>query len=51
MCANMKDHFLVTLMDEPECMKVQHKCVPNDIRLHYNLDSKVIADRSMFIKV
>ena len=44
MCADIKDHFLTTPMDEPEYMKVQYKYIPNDIRLHYNLDSKVTAD-------
>ena len=40
MSADMKDHFLATLMDKPERMKVDFKCVPEDIRFRCKLDKK-----------
>ena len=32
MSADIKDHFLVTPMDQPEYMKVHYKYIPKDIR-------------------
>ena len=49
-CADVKDHFLITLIDESKHKRAQHKCIPNNIRLCYNLNSKEKADRTMFIK-
>jgi len=41
MCADIKDHFLATLIKDPEYMWVKYYYIPQDIRRRYNLDSKV----------
>ena len=39
MSINLPDMFLMTLMKEPEYMKVNYKYFPQDIREKYALDS------------
>ena len=39
MSINLRDMFLMTLMKEPEYMKVNYKYFPQDIREKYSLDS------------
>ena len=51
MCADIKDHFLATPMDEPEYMRVQYKYIPEDIRVRYQLHSKVTPDGWIYIKI
>ena len=40
-CADIKDYFLATPMENPEYMKVRYKYIPEDIRRKYSLDLKV----------
>ena len=51
MCADIKDHFLATPMQNPECMRVKCKHIPQDIRLKYNLAKKVTADGYIYTKI
>ena len=51
MCADIKDHFLATPMDQPEYMRVHYKYIPEDIRSKYHLDSKVTHDGWIYIKI
>ena len=51
MSADIKDCFLATPMDKAECMKVQYKHIPEDIRLQYNLQEKLTADNCIYIKI
>ena len=51
MYADIKDHFLAIPMKQPEYMKVKYKYIPSDIRKRYNLDSKVIANGYLHIKI
>ena len=51
MGADIKNHFLVTLMKNPEYMEVKYKYIPQDIRLKYNLDKKVTANGYICIKI
>ena len=51
MCAYLKDYFLATFMLEPEYMKIQYKFFPEEIRIAYNLDSKVDKNGFIHIKI
>ena len=51
MSMDIKDYFLNTPMDTPEYMKVHYKHIPTDIRLRYNLNSKVTTDNYQYIKI
>ena len=49
MTADIKDYFLATPMQQAKYMKVQYKHTPIDIRLKYNLQSKVTEKRYAYI--
>ena len=51
MCTDIKDHFLATLIKNPEYMRVKYKYILQDIRLKYNLDKKVTANGYIYIKI
>ena len=51
MCADLKNHFLATLIDKPEHTKVQYECLPAGMRIKHNLDSKVTSNRWICMKI
>lgn len=51
MCADIKNHFLATLIKDPEYMRVKYYYISQDIRRRYNLDSKVTKDGLIYIKI
>ena len=51
MCADLKDYFLATFMANQEIMKIHYKYFPEDIRIKYNLDSKLSSDGYIYIKI
>ena len=51
MSADIKDHFLATPMKRPEYMRVKYHHFPEDIKLKYNLSSKVTSNGYIYIKI
>ena len=51
MCADIKNHFLVTLIKDYEYMRVKYYYISQDIKRRYNLDSKVTKDGLIYIKI
>ena len=51
MCVDLKDYFLATFMANPEFMKIHYKYFPEDIRIKYELDSKLSSDGYIYIKI
>ena len=51
MYAHIKDYFLVTPIDRPKCVKVNCKQTPRNIKVEYNLDSKVTSDRCIYTRM
>ena len=49
--ANIKDHFLHTLTDTPEYMRVPYSCFPPNIKDYYQLQNIVTSDGYIFIKI
>ena len=50
-CADLKDHFLATPMQDPEYMGVKYKYIPDDIKKRYKLADKVTPDGYLYIKI
>jgi hypothetical protein len=50
MCADLKDHFLDTLMKEPEYMRIKYKYFSAALRKQYDLDAIVNEDGYVYIK-
>ena len=50
-CADMRDMFLASPMDNPEYMKVLYHHFQTDIRKKYDLDNKVHSDGYIYIKI
>ena len=51
MSTDIKDHFLATPIDDPECMKVDYKCILDDVRFRHKLDQKVTKDGQIYIMI
>ena len=51
MCDNIDNHFLTTPMDKLKCMKVHYKYILHNIRRKCYLDSKIILDGFVCIKI
>ena len=51
MCADIKDHFLATLMARPEYMRVKYRHFSPDIRETYNLKIIQTPDEYIYIKI
>ena len=51
MCLDIKDHFLATLMQHPEYMRVKYKYIPKDIKAKYNIEQIVTKDDWVYIKI
>ena len=51
MSADLKDFFLATPMEGDEYMRVKYKHIPEDIRIRYNLKTKVTKDNYVFIRI
>ena len=51
MSADLKDFFLATPMEGDEYMRVKYKHIPEDIRIRYNLKTKVTKDDYVFIRI
>jgi len=51
MTANIKDHFLATLMRDPEYIWVKLQHFPQDIVDRYNLNLKVTPSGYIYIKI
>ena len=51
MSADLKDFFLATTMEEPEYMRIPYKYFPHDVRLQYDLESKVTTDGYIYVKI
>ena len=50
MSLDLKDMFLMTMMDEPEYMKCAYRYFPSDIRKRYNLDA-LVHNGFIYIKI
>jgi hypothetical protein len=48
-CADLKDFFLATPMDDQEFMRVKSKYFPLEIRKRYNIDALVTYDDYVYI--
>ena len=48
---DVKDHFLVIPMTDPEHMIVKHKHVPDEIKVRHNIDQLVTNDEQLHIKI
>ena len=51
MSADIKNYFLATPIQKPEFMILKHNHLQNDIRTHYNLDSKVTHNDCVCMKL
>ena len=51
LCADLKDFFLATPMEDPEFMRVKYKYFPTDIRQRYNIDDLISTDGYVYIKI
>ena len=51
MTADIKDYFLVTPMKELEYMRVKYHYLPSEIRKRYNLDTLVMKDDCVYIRI
>ena len=51
MCADIKDYFLASPMEDPEYMRVKYNFFPEDIRIKYQLHEKVTPDGYIYIKI
>ena len=51
MSADIKDHFLVTLIWDSEYIRVKYHYFLQDIKDRYNLDLKVTPSRYIYIKI
>jgi hypothetical protein len=49
LCADLKDHFLASLMKDPEFMRIRYKYFPDAIRKQYNLDRFVTNTGYIYI--
>ena len=49
--ADIKDYFLVTSIEIPECMQVKYYHILQDIRARYNLDQKLLVNDYIHIKI
>ena len=51
MSADLKDLFLATPMEGDEYTRIKYKHIPEDIRIRYNLKTKVTKDDYVFIHI
>ena len=51
MSADLDDFFLATPMEGDKYMRVKYKHIPEDIRIRYNLRTKVTKDNYAFIRI
>ena len=51
MSTDIKDHFLATPMKDPECMRVKHKHLPDNIRTTCNLEQMKTPDDHVCVKI
>ena len=48
---DIKDHFLVTLIEYLEYMHIKYKYIPDNIKAKYNIDNIVTDDKWVYIKI
>jgi hypothetical protein len=51
LCADLKDHFLASPMQDPEFMRIHYKYFPEAICKQYNLDQFVAPDGYIYIRI
>ena len=51
LCANLKDHFLASPMEDPKFMRIRYKYFPNAIHKQYNLDRFVTSNGYIYIRI
>ena len=48
---DFKDHFLQTVMEEPEFMRIHHRYITEEIKREYNADSYLENDGFLYCKI
>ena len=48
---DLKDHFLQTIMEEPEFMRIHKKYITDEVRKQYNTDNFVSTDGFIYCKI
>ena len=51
MSLDIKYHFLQSILDDPEYLRIHSKYFFTDIRLKYNIDAIIVPDRYVYCKI